>query len=249
MKMYDGVLQRVRQVEEKNGISYAKKDGALYKTFKVLLIIALIWTIGINLLIIMGSALSLSSLNSGVVATIDGKDYTQMEYWEYQGEDAEKIASNIINENRDRLINTSVCSVLIIAGAILCKFNLHIVGVVTTVAPSVYSIFYFMHKLTDSGGVVGLSVKYYWRHLAPLLLVIICITVMAIIAERARFKTRKLYKKVTENLFERYNVSLAEGGSLSDEQWDEFLKNYDPRIDYRKQFENAEENLQEANEG
>ena len=248
MKMYDGVLQRVKQIEEKNGIRYAKPDGALYKTFKVILIIALVWMVCINLLIILGSALSLSSLNSGTVATIDGKDYTQMEYWEYQGEDAEKIASNIINENRDRLIVTVSCTVLIIVGAILCKFKLHIYGCVVTVAPAVYSIFYFMHKLTDAGGVVGLSPKFYWRHLAPLALIILCIIVMTVIAERAKFKLRKQYKKVTENLYNMYNVSLAEGGAPTDEQWDEFLKVYDPRVDYRRQFETAEA-TEDTNEG
>lgn len=247
MKMYDGVLQRVRQIEEKNGIRYAKPDGALYKTFKVILIIALIWTLIINLLIIMGSALSLSSLNSGTVATIDGKDYTQMEYWEYQGEDAEKIASNIINENKGRMISTISCTVLIIVGVLLCKFKLHIYGCVVTVAPSVYSVFYFMHKLTDSGGVVGLSPKFYWRHLAPLLIIILSIVIMTVIAERAKFKLRKQYKRVTENLYNMYNVSLADGGAPTDEQWDEFLSVYDPRVDYRKQFE--EQKAEESNEG
>ena len=34
MNMYEGVLNRVRQIEEKNGIKYAKTDGKLFKTLK-----------------------------------------------------------------------------------------------------------------------------------------------------------------------------------------------------------------------
>ena len=80
MKMYDGVLQRVKQIEDKHGIKYATTDGALYKILSVLLIIALIYTIGINLLCVAGAALKISSLYSGTVATIEGKDYTEIEY-------------------------------------------------------------------------------------------------------------------------------------------------------------------------
>ena len=37
-----------------------------------------------------------------------------------------------------------------------------------------------------------------------------------------------MYKKVTENLYEIYRVNVADGEELSDDKWDEFLKNYDP---------------------
>ena len=100
MKMYDGVLQRVKQVEEKHGIKYATTDGMLYKTLSILLIIALIYTIGINLLCVAGAALKISSLYSGTVATIDGKSYNEVEYWEYQGLDAKKMEM----ETQDRSI-------------------------------------------------------------------------------------------------------------------------------------------------
>ncbi len=39
MKMYDSVLQRVRMLEEKNGIKYATTDGRLYKTLKIVFIL------------------------------------------------------------------------------------------------------------------------------------------------------------------------------------------------------------------
>lgn len=242
MKMYDGVLQRVRQIEEKNGIHYAKTDGALYKTLSVFLIIALIYTLGINLLCVAGGALKISSLNNGVVATIDGKSYTEVEYWEYKGLDAEKMEADILNGNRALMLNAGICAALLLLGFILNRVKLYIAGGAITTASALYSIFYFMHNLTDSGGVVGLSPKFYWRHLIPLLVIIIAIVWMTVIAVRAKVKLEKQYKKVTENLFNMYNVELKNGEFLSDDQWDEFLKVYDPRTDYKKQFASVDKN-------
>lgn len=242
MKMYDGVLQRVKQIEEKNGIHYAKTNGALYKALSVVLIIALIYTLGINLLCVAGSALKISSLYNGTVATIDGKSYNEVEYWEYQGLDAKEMEANILSGNRTLMLNAGICAVLLIAGFVLNRVKLYIAGGVITVAASVYSIFYFMHNLTDSGGVVGLSAKFYWRHLIPLLIIIIAIIWLTVIAVRAKIKLQKQYKKVTENLFNMYNVELKSGEFLSDEQWDEFLKVYNPKTDYRKQFASIDKN-------
>ena len=245
MKMYDGVLQRVKQIEEKNGIRYAKTDGMLYKSLSVILIIALIYTLGINLLCVAGASLKISSLYSGTVATIDGKSYNEVEYWEYQGLDAEKMEANILDGNLELILNAGICTVLLIAGFILNRVRLYIAGGVVTVAPAVYSALYFMHNLTDSNGMVGLNIKFYWRHLIPLALIVLTIVWLTVIAVRAKVKLQKQYKKVTENLFNMYNVSIADGTLPSDEQWDDFLKSYDPRIDYKKQFATAEE----VNEG
>ena len=236
MKMYDGVLQRVKQIEDKHGIKYATTDGALYKILSVLLIIALIYTIGINLLCVAGAALKISSLYSGTVATIEGKDYTEIEYWEYQGLDSKKMEENIVGGNRELMINAGICSILLILGFVLNRLRLYLAGGVIAVAPAIYSVFYFMHNLTDSGGVVGLSPKFYWRHLIPLCIIIITAVWLTVIAVRAKFKLERQYKKVSENLFNMYNVELSQNEFLTDEQWDDFLKSYDPQTDYRKQF-------------
>ena len=44
MKMYDSVLQRVKILEEKNGIKYANTDGKLYKALKIIFIVCVIKT-------------------------------------------------------------------------------------------------------------------------------------------------------------------------------------------------------------
>lgn len=61
MKLNEKVLQRVRMIEEKGGIRYAKPDGKLYKTLRIISLILVIWTVGINLIFISGMLL----VNSG----------------------------------------------------------------------------------------------------------------------------------------------------------------------------------------
>lgn len=58
MKMYDNVLQKVSLYEEKRGISYAKTDGKLYKTFKVLYVLVFVYTMVMNAFFILGNVLS-----------------------------------------------------------------------------------------------------------------------------------------------------------------------------------------------
>ena len=239
MKMYDGVLQRVRQIEEKNGIRYVTTQGKLYKALSIILIIALIYTLVINLFCILGGALKISSLYDITVATIEGKSYNEVEYWEYQGLDAEKLENNIVNANKGLMLNAGISGAILILGFILNRVKLYISGGVLMLLSSVYQVFYFMHNLTDSGGVVGLSPKFYWRHLIPLALIAISIVWITVIAVRAKVKLKRQYKKVTENLFNMFNVELTDGEFLSDEQWDEFLKVYDPAVNYKKQFVTA----------
>ena len=64
MKKYDGVLQRVRDVEKKNGIVYAKPDGKLYITLKVLYSIVGIWTFFMNLFYVLGFLLMYSGTDN-----------------------------------------------------------------------------------------------------------------------------------------------------------------------------------------
>lgn len=54
MKLYNSVLNRVRIIEEKNGIRYAKTDGKLYKTLKILYSVVGAYSLAINLFIILG---------------------------------------------------------------------------------------------------------------------------------------------------------------------------------------------------
>lgn len=199
MKKFYGVLKRVRELEEKKGIKYAKPDGKLYKTFKVFYIIAFAYTMAINLLFVLAM---LIKVDAGLAVMSDVFNY---------------------------ILSVSVCSVLIIAGLVLLKFKLNLTAGIISILSEVFLIpVYAIPLKADFGGILGLKYSFYYKHGIPLLLMIIFFTGMTIIAKRAEYKTDKMYKKVTENLFGIYAIAEGEAENLSEEQWDEFLRNYDP---------------------
>ncbi len=205
MKMQESILRRVRIIEEKKGIKYAKTDGRLYKTLRVLYIIVFAYTMVINLLYIASMALV------------------------HGGTDSFKDIAN-------SYISVCICTGIMIAGFVLSFFRFKFAAGVISVVPEIFLIPVFGVGLRDSLGFMGFKTSFYWRHLAPLAILIILMTAITVIALRANLKTEKQYKKVMDNLYKLYKES---GADLSDEQWEEFLANYDP-TDYKKIFQ-AEE--------
>ena len=64
MKLNETILKKVRQREEKFGISYAKTDGSLYKTLSVLYIIAASFLLLMNIMFIFGMTLIVNNDNA-----------------------------------------------------------------------------------------------------------------------------------------------------------------------------------------
>ena len=204
MKKYDGVLQKVRLVEQKNGIKYAKPFGALYKGLKIGYTVAGVWAVFMNLMYILGFLLV------------------------YMGTEN---FSGVLNS----VITVGVCTALIILGYVLNCCKLYLAGGIISVVPTVFLIPLFALSLADGLGFLGYKLSFYWRHFIPLVLMIVLMVWLTVLAVRARVKTERQYKRVTENLFNMYNVSDGDTSAMTAEQWDEFLKNYDPS-DYKKQF-------------
>lgn len=202
MKYYDGVLQRVRKIEDKNAISYAKPGGKLYNVIRVIYIVALVYGMLNATAYLLGMLVRYSEHLKDFMADI---------------------------------IPVAVSLLILVAGLVCLLKRWHIAGAVLTVIPSAVFIFFFRDKLVDELTINGVHLKYYWRHFAPMLIVIILVVWMLIIALRAELKTKKQYIRVTENLYNLYKVNVTDGEEISEEQWDEFLKRYDP-LQYKPQF-------------
>lgn len=213
MKMQESVLRRVRMVEEKHGITYAKTDGRLYKALRVSYTLLFIYTMGINLLFICG-----------MLVTKLGTD-------NFKG---------ILNS----LITVIVCTVLIIAGFCLSFTRFKLAAGLLSALPEIMLIVVFGALMKDSLGVMGFKVSYFWRHFAPLLILVILMAVTTVIAVRARIKTEKQYKKVLDNLYALYSLNSDD---ISDEQWEAFLEEYDP-TDYKKIYKESKQISEENTE-
>ena len=195
MKKYEGVLKRVREIEFKRGITYAKTDGKLYKGSKVLFILSSLWLIITCTMMILGH---LVLMDGGV-----------------------KVDKNFV-------ITSSVCTGLVLIGFILLCLKQHIIGFIVDSLSSAFLVFQISSVLKYDLGFGGYRTDFYIYYLLPATLAVIFAIIMTFIAIRAEIKVNNLYKKVTENLYEKYRIEAKDTINLTDDQWDEFLKNYNP---------------------
>ncbi len=196
MKRYDNVIKRVRAVEEKYGINYAKTDGTVYKTLAIFGFISGIYYILMSLMFILSVALMISSGNADWGAV------------------------------RNAFITIVFCTAVFILGAVLYFVRFKIVGNIVVLASLPFAFFSFMSRMhvTDFSGLWGLNAAFYWRHGIPAVLLAVFLISMLVIAIRERLYTDKMYKKITENIYNTYKSTTLE--ELTDEQWEEQLKNY-----------------------
>ncbi len=195
MKYQNNVLKRVRQIEEKNGINYAKTDGTLYNTLKVIFVIFLAYTLAMNTLFVLGNILLYSSNGNSQI----------------------KI---------DSIITVVTATLFLILNLIIMRFKDYVwsnlaTGIINLICPTVLFLT-FANLMKDVMGLWGFRDSFYWRHAIPLVFMAVFGVWSAIIALRANLKTGKQYKKVVENIYNQF-----ENENHAQEQWDEYLKNYD----------------------
>ena len=195
MVFNENVLARTRVKEIKEGVNYPKKDGKLYKSFKWLYVIAFVYTMVINFLYTSGMLLMWENLQKN-------------------------------SQNLYYFISVLVLTAFLIGALILSKFNNNfIVSLVfggVNLASSAALIFIFANLMPDSLVKFGLKISFYYRHLAPLLIIAICTAVMTFIVVSAYFKTKKAYSRVLEILYDEYNA--IEDAEKPD--WEDFIANY-----------------------
>lgn len=194
MKFYENVMQRTKDRQYKLGKSYPQKDGKLYKTLKVFYILAMAFGLVMNLMYVTGILLFI---------------------------DEPRIASQA-----HIAIIVSILSVLLIAALVISKYNDNLIiaavfgGVNFGCALTI--ILFFKNILLDDTVVGGLNIDFYWRHLAPNVIMALCALGMVAVVVSAYFKTKKAYNKTLEIVYEAYN-SIP-----TDERpdWEEYVSNY-----------------------
>ena len=209
--MQESILKRVYKMEEKYNIHYAKKDGKAYSCARVMYFVFNIWAAIFACIVAIGFLINRTVFKSGDSA------YTQYTKW--------------------IVICFSLAAVLII-GAVFNGLKKPVFTFVSSATAGVYGIIFFSTVINpDPDGLLGLSFRYYWAHFVPLAALIICSLIMLIIGLRQWAILRKEYKTVSERLYEEYRKNADE---VDEEQWQEFLNNYNP-TGYKKQFKNKTE--------
>ncbi len=199
MKKYDSILKRVEEVECKLGVSYAKTNGKLYKICRFFNLLGVIYLFCINLLFILGALLMKS--NGNPIAT----DQT--------------------------VILIAVFTALEVLGQVFTFTKLNIIGNALNLAALSYLIFISV-KLCEgyTSGFFGLTLIFYIRHLPSFIIILLFSTWMLVISLRQRIKTNRQYKRIISNLYVNYNnAHKSDNLEVSDEEWEEFISNYDPK--------------------
>lgn len=136
---------------------------------------------------------------------------------------------------KDSIITVSVCTVLLILGYVLTCFKLNLTGAIISLVSSVINILSVAVFLKSEDGFLGYKLAFYWRHLVPLVIMLLIIAFLCFISVRERVKVNKLYKNVVDNLFEEYRKNHTE--ELNEQEWEDFLKNYNHE-EYKRNLKN-----------
>ncbi len=148
------------------------------------------------------------------------------------------LGALIVPQLELEVVTPAICTALLIAGFVLAVCKVHIIGSVLTAVSSVILTLNFSKVLIDDL-TDKLLPKFYWAHLAPLCLLVICAVIMTVIAVRSKIKLKKMYNKVAENIYNTYKINVAGGEVIDEEKWEEFLENFDPN-NYNQQFKSNE---------
>lgn len=196
MKYTENVVARAGIIEEKNGIKYAKVGSRLYNTVKVFYIIAFAFATALSIIFLLGMFMFAETMHT--------------------------FSDNLLS-----VIGVILLTALMSVSLYISRYNAKsvfawIFGGANLVS-AVGLIVIFANLLREETGFGGLNVNFYWRHFAPLCLVVICAAVMVYISVRATVKFNNTCKKIVNNVYEQYR-------SLPDDnkpQWDGYLANYE----------------------
>lgn len=113
-----------------------------------------------------------------------------------------------------------------VLAVVFVAFKISVATAVLSVPTSIFVLLEFAKLLPDPNGILGLNLKFYWAHLIPVLVVVFCAVFMLVIELRANRILKQNYVKISNRIYEEYSLKAE---NLSEEEWEEFLKNYDPR--------------------
>lgn len=208
-KYIENIAHRVRLADARAAVIYAKTDGKLYKWLKFLYIASM----AVNIIMALLYVLSRSS-------TIDGINATQLE---------------IKNHAILNAVNQSITIMSIVAGvwliaSVLIKFKLEIISALLTISSGVVA-FITLHSASKNTAQFneGVSSAFWFRHFLPIALAVFFIIWMLYIKLREKYRFKIAYNNMVGRIYEQYHTD-----DLSEEDWEIFLTEYDPRVQEEK---------------
>lgn len=208
MKKNANILLRMHQKEARAGITRVGVDGVLGKFCKVLYIIALIYTMGINLIYLLSVW-----MNSNHVVESIGKENLSV------------LQEDQLAGVKNSIILVSLLSALLIAGLVLLVLRVHLPSLIINTATPIVLILHFAQRMSETLAANGLLCSYTYNHLIPLGILLITGTIFSAVGLRFTLSENRAYTDFVDKLYER---NSADFDKMTDEEWEEFLSSYEP---------------------
>ena len=193
MKKNTNILEYVEKYKYKYGISYAVDGGKLVKGLTTATSIVWVYSFIMLALSILSFAMNFQG----------GKlDYNKF--------------SNVF-------ITTIVCTVAMIAAAILFICKQKIIGLAAAIITQPFIVLAYEPISVYS---IGYVAGFYWKYLVPAIVFVLFAAILLFVLIRAKVKTNKLYNMIVNGLYKQYGKK--DGETLTEEQWQEFLNEYNP---------------------
>lgn len=129
-------------------------------------------------------------------------------------------------DGKNSFITIISCMGLMVVSAVLLCFKDKIFSSAILILSQPVMIMAFAHSTENVTG-LGYIAAFYWRHLIPSIILILLSIFILVIFVGAKIKANKLYNFIVEGLYRQYGTK--DGEKLTDEQWQEFLSNYNPK--------------------
>lgn len=119
-------------------------------------------------------------------------------------------------------ISELIATVLLIVGFVLILKRLYIAGGILNILSTIMgTVQYYTLLLNDIQLSGGITHFFFWRHLAPAVILLITCFVICFIGIKAKMFLNRDYKKMLERLYIKNSEKLAD---INDEGWQELLE-------------------------
>ncbi|HCH28250.1 MAG TPA: hypothetical protein DEW35_01960 [Ruminococcaceae bacterium] len=230
MEKYKNIREKVKKIEYKMGIGYIKTTDRQYTVVRRLNMLCVIYLAVMNII----------SVASFIFVEMQVRKNIDYNYVKAHNMNVEELVKSNIKVAKWGIALLIIGTLLEIAGVVLNKMKFCITGNILNIVPlPVFTVIYAtVSKVSGvsaqiseyNAGFFGYKGSFYWRYLINYVFILIFCAWMLFIAIRERVRSRKLYDKVLENIYEEYKKKTdADDFTVSEKEWDEFIKNFDPR--------------------
>lgn len=200
MKKVQNIHERVIKSLKKHNVVYETSKGKKYKAAKTVYFLSAAVTAFMVLSYIFG----------------------QLIYYGGSLNNAEKMLRDFM----PTAILFITTTLIFIAGIVFTALKKDLIGSILSVCPILVQLIAFIPEMKNVHlSRAGLHQNYWWRHFLPSVICIIAIVFCVYIVLKAKHIEDRAYKNMVYKIYSQNK----DASQMSEEEWEQFLSNYDPR--------------------